>query len=519
MFKKIILIISLVVVASFMLVGCNSNEIFPEAIPLENSIKEIILSKGENYDFLNDELFMSKVDEYASTLIKIKSATAKYYAIGNLDKDNIPELVVFIERNPKKVDDQGGLGVYKFTGEKYELLDKVNMNYDNTNYLLEVGRISPTQNGILLSNQVGAHSAITYGFILENGKLKSILNDKKISLISVYTSNEIKDIDNDGILEFSIYTVDPETEEQSSVGSDKLILWYKWDENDSGELIKVERDLMTNNIPHTMAKVDQLDIEEIANDKLINYLNENKQKFDRTRVTEILDDHIRNLYRIKDNQDAELTELLNKYTKNHISEKYELSIERLNDVEYLKREKVLQSESDLKEHLITSINMGYRLDTAEGMYFYIVDYQKFLNNFGDIITKQFRDYLRIKATNSNEPYLKDGALTISLEKLAERIAELENYKLTYPYSKHLNELNEIYNSYILNFLFGSVNTPTYDLNTNKFNENLIPIFSEIATKFEHTYFADIIKDFIKNLNLNLNIIDDTLKENTTKLLK
>lgn len=518
MLKKIILFISLLIATSIMLVGCNSNEIFPEAIPLENSIKEIILSKGDNYDFLNDELFMRKVDEYANALIKNKSINSKYYAIGNLDDDNIPELVIFIERNPKNVDDQGGLGVYKFTGEKYELLDKVSMNYDNTNYLLQIGKISPTQNGILLSNQVGAHSGITYGFILENGKLKSILNDKKISLISIYTSNEIKDIDDDGILEFSIYTVDPETEDQSSVGSDKLILWYKWDEKDSGKLVKVEKESQVREIEYKKTKEDKLDIEEIAYDKLINHLNENIEDFDKSRLSEVIGSHIKNLYKNMDNRNTELDNLLNKYRKDQISEKYELSIERLNDVEYLKREKILQSESDLKEHLISSIDMGYKLDFAEGMYFYKVDYQKFLNNFSDNITKQFRDYLKIYAMNSNEPYLRDGELTISLEKLADRILELEKYKITYPHSKYINEIDEIYESYILNFLFGSINTPNYDIKTNKFNENLIPAFTEIAKKYEHTYFSDIIKDFLSNLSLSSNIIDNTIRENIIKLL-
>ncbi len=519
MFKKIILIMSLLIVTSIILVGCNSNEILPEAIPLETSIKELIISKGKNYDFLNDELFMSKVDEYANALIKIKSTNSKYYAIGNLDEDNIPELVVFMERNPENIDDEGALGVYKFTGEKYELLDKVSMNYDNTNYLLEIGKISPTQNGILLSNQVGAHSAITYGYILENGKLKDIFNDKKISLISVYTSNEIKDIDGDGILEFSIYAVDPETEDQSSAGSDKLILWYKWDEKDSGQLVKVEKEPATDMIQYKTTNEDKLNMEEIAYDKFISYLNENKGNFDKNKLTEAIGKHIKNLNKIVPNRDTELSNLLNKYRKNQISEKYELSIERLNDIEYLKREKILQSETDLKEHLISSLNMGYKLDLAEGMYFYKIDYQKFLNNFSDNITKQFRDYLKIKAMDSNEPYLRDDGLAISLEKLADRIAELENFKLTYPHSKYLDEINEIYESYILNFLFGSINNPTYDISSGKFNENLIPAFTEISKKYEYTYFADIIKDFLNNLNLSSNIIDDTIRENTIKLLK
>lgn len=126
------------------------------------------------------------------------------------------------------------------------------MNYDNTNYEIAIGKISEATKGILLNNSVGAHSGITYGFILEDNKLKSILNENKISLISIYTENQIKDIDNDGILEFSIFTIDPETEGKNIEDSDKMVLWYKWDGKDSGDLVKVERPAYTEEI--TMKK-------------------------------------------------------------------------------------------------------------------------------------------------------------------------------------------------------------------------------------------------------------------------
>ena len=512
MVKKVAMIICLIILTTFLFTGCE-NEILPESIPLEDSLREIILSKGKNYNFLDDKLFMSKVEEYANTLMQSRLSNIEHYAIENLDDDNIPELVVFIERNPKDVEDQGTLGVYKFTGEKYELLDKVNMNYDNTNYILKIGKISSSKNGILLSNQVGAHSGVTYGFILENDKLMSILNDKKISLISVYTNNAIRDIDGDGILEFSIYTLDPEAENMNTENIDKLILWYKWDEKDSGKLVKVERKPAEYKLQHKEMKANNLDLTEISKGKLIKYLIDNKQQFEKNTLTEIIETHIKYLNNKMDDRNAELSSRLINFKKNTSSDNLELSIERLNDPEYLKRETILKTEPDLKENLINSLNMGYKLYLVDGTYCYRIDYQKLLDNFGDNMNKYFKDYLKIKASNINEPYLRDGIVNISLDKLAERIVELEKYKLTYPYSKYLNEVNEMYKSYILSFLFGSEKTPTYDLQNTKFNEKLIPMFLEISNKYEQTYFADVIKDFLNNLVLNSNLVDPTIKAN------
>lgn len=515
-----ILIITLILSLG-LIYGCsNSGEIFPTAIPLENSIKEIITSKGKNYDFIGDELFNSKVDVFAKDLLG--DTSKNHYVLGNLDEDNIPELVVFIERNHDDINDQGGLGVYKFTGEKYELLDKIGMNYDNSNYLLKIGKISPNQNGILLSNEVGAHSTMTYGYILQDGKLKSILNEKKISLISVYSSNEIRDIDGDGVLEFSIYTIDPETEEQSSVGSDKLMLWYKWDGKDGGNLIKVEKEpaIKEKELQNKKVVPDEIELDD---PNFISTLKENIEMYTKDQSSQIIANYLDTLKINSLDRSNRVEELFQKYQKNYdfdyLSNKYGLSIERLNDIEYLKREKVLQSEVELKEYLIKNIEQGYKLSLTKETYFYLVDYQKFINIFGDFVTNQFKDYLKIKSLNGNEPYMKDESLSITQDLLAERIVELERFKLTYPYSPHLTEVNEIYRSEILAFLYGGSNTPTYNPDTKVFDVEIKEVFKNIIDKYPHTYFSDIVQALLDNLEASLNILSDDVRDNVDKFLE
>lgn len=517
---------ALILIPGLLLSGCSNQvnkEVMPLVVNLEDSIKEIIISKGENYDFINDELFTSKVKELRSSLVKNKLIKPEHFIIGNLDNDTIPELIVFIERNPDVTSDEGALQIYKFQGEKYELLDSVKMNYDNTNYLLVAGKVSPTQNGILMSNQVGAHSGLTYGFILENGKLKSILNDKKISLLSAYTNNEIKDIDEDGVLEFSIYTIDPETSEQNFRDSDKMTLWYKWDGVDSGELVMVER------INHDSAPSDKEIYENIKelidNDLLeaINMLKENKDKLSFVDNTELLKMYIDKLKEQVFDRGVEVENLFIKYQKgnnfDYLFNKYSLSLERLNDLEYLKRERILQSEFELKDHIINNLSLGYKLDSSEGIYYYIIDYQYFIDTFEKNISKEYKDYLAIKAMNTNEPYLRDGSLVISNEKLAERIIKTENYKIVYPYSEFFDEVSEIYNFYILTFLYGDSHTPNFDYESNKMYDDTMVFLQDTINKYPDSYFSDIIKDFITDLNANGNIINDEIREKVNKNIK
>lgn len=515
MLQKITLFLCTILCISLIAIGCSAKESLPESLNSEESIKQIIINKGENYNFLRDEAYMDYMKTLATELVNNKEAFPPHYAIGNLDGDNIPELALFQERNPENMEDEGNLEIYKFNGEKYVYIDKISMNYDNTNYHIKIGKISEMQNGLFLNNQVGAHSGITYGFILKDGKLQSILNEDKLSLISIYTGNEIKDIDNDGILEFSVFTVDPETSDSSLAGSDKMTLWYKWNGKDSADLIKVERtdyskensdkeifnqakNLIQNNFPETFK-----------------YIDENKDELSKFDNTKLLMEYISKLDEMCFDKSMEIDELFVKYQKeqyfDYLFDKYGLSIDKLNSLEYLRREKVLKDEEELKAHLIDYINLGYKLYTSEGMYYYLIDYQKIIDAFSKNITNEYNDYLKILALDTNQPFMNDGSLTISMDSLAERILMVESFKMLYPYSDLLPEIKNIYNNYIYTFFFGDNHDPNFNLDTFVMKDEIIQEYKKTIEKYEYTSFANIIRDFMEYLKANNNVVDDEIR--------
>lgn len=517
MSKKPIKFILLLLCLTIFTMACSNNkESFPTPLTLEQSIKEIIITKGANYDFLNDTAYMEHMAKLGTELINNQISETPHYAIGNLDEDNIPEIAVFKERDPNNMDDEGSLEIYRFNGEKYVSIDNISMNYDNTNYQIIIGKISEEQNGLLLNNSVGAHSGLTYGFILKDGKLKNVLDEKKISLISIYTNNEIKDIDNDGILEFSIYTVDPETEDSSVAGSDKMTLWYKWNGKDSANLVNVERkdyskeksdkeifnqakDLIKNNFPEALK-----------------YMNEHKNELSKYDNTELLMEYISKLNKLSFERGVEIENLFIKYQEDenfdYLFKKYGLSIEKLNSIEYLTREKVLKDEEELKKHLIDHINLGYKLDTSEGIYYYLIDNQKFTDTFGENITNEYNDYLKILALDTNEPFMNDGSLMISMDKLAERILLVESFKMIYPYSNLLPKVNELYRWYMYSYFYGDNHDPNFNESTFVMKEEVLKNFEETIKKYEYTTFADIIREFMENLKQNNNAINDEIRE-------
>lgn len=517
---KYIFISLLVLISGILTTACSEMEGLPSVVALEDSIREIISSKGENYDFLNDEQYMSKMNELVNLLVDNNLIKEEHFEIGNLNDDNIPELVVFRERDPKDVDDQGALEIYGFLADKYGLLSRVPMNYDNTNYELLIGKIGPGQNGILLNNQAASQSGVTYGFILEEGNLVSVLNGSKINLVSINTDNEIKDIDKDGILEFSIVTLDPESNDESTKDVNKIKYWYKWDGLDGAELVKHEK--IRNNSPKKPQNSSKDILKEantiIASDRqsFIEYLETNKASLSTIDTTRLLIEYFNTMIVESKAKEVVVNSLFSKYqldnSNDYLLNKYELSLERLNDSAYLSREKVLSSETELKEHLINNLKLGYKLSDKDGKYIYSINYQTFLDKFGENILKEYRDYYRILALNSNNPFVKNGTLMIDIEKLAERIILIDNFKMTYPYSEFIDDLKPIYNDYLSTFLFGSINSPVFDKESGLINEEILSQYNSIREKYPLLNLSDIITNYLNELRINGNRINSDIKE-------
>lgn len=515
---KSIFMVLIILTLGLFVTGCNIEGVMPVAIPLEESVKEIINSKGENYDFLSDDLYNIKMEELIQTILSKLKTYKITYKLGDLDGDSIPELAVFIERNPEDTKDEGLLQIYKFNGERYVRIDSIPMNYDNNNYGIEIGKISESQQGLLINNQVGAHSGITYGFILEDGKLKSILNEKKLNLLSVYTSNGIRDIDNDGILDFSVYTIDPETEEQSAVGSDKITLWYKWDGVDGGILTRVDRNEPTlNTDSEIFEEINSL----IPTNELValRSLIENQSLLSNVDNTALLTNYIEHLENNMDSRNIKIQRLLNSYQSGYLLNEFGLSVDRLNELEYLKRDKTLENEIKLNDTLIFNLELGYKLKSSEGKYYYAIDYSKLIQGLGDSITKEYRDYLNILALNSNEPYIIGDNLMLSSEKLGDRIAVAEKFLITYPYSNYIEEVEDIYKSYNEFFIFGDINSPNFDLDSNKIQDQVLVNWQAFIEKYPNSYMSYILNRLSVDITNNQNILTSEIKENFKHTIK
>lgn len=441
----------------------------------------------------------------------------KHFNIGDLDGDNIPEIIVYKQRDFKNLNDEGSLVLYKYKDGKYKEMDKISMNYANTVESIVIGQGVKGKNAIFVNTSVGAHSGEFQLFTVENGRLKSRINSKKARLLSVYLNNEIKDIDNDGILEFCVYIVDPESSDSSSAGSDKINLWYKWDGQDGVELIKYEKVGETEKIKKNTTKISYYNslIKEGKLSKAYDYLESNKNKLS-----------------IKDNSDgvriylsalneklSSMNETFNEYQEKYkmfenqgIMKEYNLKVDNLNDVNIIKKSSVFSKEKDLKELLLNARNMGLKVATAEGSYYFVIDYEKF-TDISDSVSSEISDYLKIFAAESSKPGISEERIKISLDEIAPRIGAMEEFELMYPYSKYLTQVNQMHEYYLRAYIFS-----TYDIVSYEVNTETLKSYEKAMEDYDYLVLSDILKYYTEGLNESDNKVTQDIMDKMNKLI-
>lgn len=162
-------------------------------------------------------------------------------------------------------------------------------------------------------------------------------------------------------------------------------------------------------------------------------------------------------------------------------------------------------DAELKSLLEETKNNGYKIETAEGYYFPIIDYQ-FYKNFTSKATEEIQNYFEIMAVESNQVPAKDGALVISWDEIVKRALAQEAFLKQYPNSERLNEITELYKKYEMFTFFGLNNTPLFSYDTKKIDPEAKSVYMDIVSKGIDSDYTEMLKNFLEFLAKN----NDTL---------
>ena len=171
---------------------------------------------------------------------------------------------------------------------------------------------------------------------------------------------------------------------------------------------------------------------------------------------------------------------------------------------------------DLKKSIEQIYNNNYKLISLEGNYNKIIDYEK-LENYTKHTSDEVKDYIKIKAMDSNKPVAKDGALTISYNDLADRLIKTEKYIMQYYGSKRHEELLKDYKNKIIIYLSGLPNTPIADLTSNKVHDDLIDSYRK-TSKIKESSTAFVVNKYLSSIEDNNLIINKTIGNSVISLV-
>ena len=165
-------------------------------------------------------------------------------------------------------------------------------------------------------------------------------------------------------------------------------------------------------------------------------------------------------------------------------------------------------DSKLKEEITKAYKDMYRLFNLEGEFYPIIDYSK-LKGYNNNISDEWKDYIAVRAMDSDEIPFADDSMIISFEELADRLLKTENFLNKYIAGPRQDEVIELYEIKLKAYLKGLPNTPIAD-RSNK------TIFAEVMKSYEATsnmegyITAHMAYQYKEAIKANKNIIDNKI---------
>ncbi len=122
---------------------------------------------------------------------------------------------------------------------------------------------------------------------------------------------------------------------------------------------------------------------------------------------------------------------------------------------------------------------GYKFENFEGSWYPIIDYGSY-KQYAEYLSDELKDYIALMATESDKVTMKDAAIVIELDDLANRLVMAENYVVKYGGSPRIERVKETYAGYLSNFLGGSNNTLIYDYETKEIRQEIRDAYEKFS---------------------------------------
>jgi hypothetical protein len=151
--------------------------------------------------------------------------------------------------------------------------------------------------------------------------------------------------------------------------------------------------------------------------------------------------------------------------------------------------------------LITTKNNGYKIETAEGFYFPVIDYSLY-KKYRQNVTPDMAAYIDIMAIESAKTPIKDAALVIGWQEVLQRAKTQEQFIKEYGSSAKSEDMKQLLKRYLVFSLYGANNTPLFSYE----NKQMVPVakkaYLEAAFDANNGSFSKLMNDYLTILKKN-----------------
>ncbi|GMA97393.1 hypothetical protein [Pelosinus sp. IPA-1] len=201
---------------------------------------------------------------------------------------------------------------------------------------------------------------------------------------------------------------------------------------------------------------------------------------------------------LEKNQQLDLTKLEEKYGNDKIQEKIaknfrgDFSEGYINNVQ----------DKAIKDLLLETKNKGFKIETAEGFYFPVIDYS-FYRKYQSNVTSDIAAYIDIMSVESDKAAVKDAGLMISWDEVVKRATNQERFIKEYSNSAKKEDVKTLLKRYLIFALYGTNNTPLFSYE----NKLMIPAAKKsyletITSNGNEGSFSRIMSDYLTLVKKN-----------------
>ncbi|MDF2592659.1 MAG: hypothetical protein K0S75_2125 [Clostridia bacterium] len=152
----------------------------------------------------------------------------------------------------------------------------------------------------------------------------------------------------------------------------------------------------------------------------------------------------------------------------------------------------------LKNLINETIKGGYKVETAEGMFFPIVNYSVY-KRYSAFLPEDFNAYIELMSVESDKVPAKDAALVIGWDELLQRALKQEAFINKYSDSDKLSEVSKLYDKYKTFVFLGLNNTPLFAYEGNVMVENAKKVYADIDFTTNDSQLKKELKKFMELL--------------------